>query len=79
MMIHDFLVYDYKAVNSFTTEQINHSFSLAKIYFHCKMKKQFSDNLEWKCGMYRSKIKLHILCSLILIHTVHKSSLFRHQ
>ena len=35
---------------------------------HCKIKKHFSYNLEWKCGQCRSEIKL---CSLIAICTVH--------
>ena len=33
-------------------------FHWLKIYFHCKMKKQFSYNLEWKCGQCTSEIRL---------------------
>ena len=37
------------------------------------IKKHFSYSVEWKCGQCKSEIRLHILCSLILIYTVHKS------
>ena len=33
------------------------------------MKKDFSSNQESKCGQCRPEIRLHILCSLILIYT----------
>ena len=36
------------------------------------MKTQFCYNIE--CGQCRSEIRLHVLCSLILIYTVHKRS-----
>ena len=39
------------------------------------MKKQYLYNLELKCGQCRSQIRLHLLCSLILFYTVHKSFL----
>ena len=52
-------------LNSISTELMIHSFSLAKIYFLCKMKKRFSYNLEHKCGQCGSEIRLHVLCSLI--------------
>ena len=42
-------------------------------------KKQFIYNLEWKCGQCRSEIRLHVLCSLILIYSVHKSFLCHQQ
>ena len=32
---------------------------------------QLSYNLNWHCGECRSEIRLHILCRLILIYTVH--------
>ena len=55
--------------------EINHSFSLAKIYFHRKMKKLFN----YKMWTVLIKIRLYILCSLILINTVHKVFLHHHQ
>ena len=42
-------------------------FHWVKIYFHYKVKKWFSYSLDWNCGQSRSEIKLHVLCSLILI------------
>ena len=45
-------------------------FHRLKIHNYCKMKKQFSYNIEWKCGQCRSEMRLHVLCSLILICTV---------
>ena len=41
-------------------------FHWLKIHIHCKMKKRFSYNIEWKCGQCRSEIRLHVLYSLIL-------------
>ena len=58
---------------------MNCFFSLVKKQFHFKMKKQFISNLEWKYGPCRSEIRLHVLCSLIFIYTVHKSFLSRQQ
>ena len=34
------------------------------------MMEQFNYNLERKCGQVGSEIRLHVLCSLILIYTV---------
>ena len=51
---------------------LNRSFSLAEKTLHCKMKKKFSYNLENVDS--RSGIRLHVLCSLILIYNVHKAS-----
>ena len=50
-----------------------------KTYSHRKMKKQFSYNLDWKCGQCRPKIKLHI-CTVWSWSTLStKASLSHHQ
>ena len=43
------------------------------IHLSCKFRKQFSCSLELKYGQCRSKIRLHRMCSLILIYIVHNS------
>ena len=43
------------------------------------MKKRFSYDLEGNCGPCKLQIRLCVLCSLILVNTVHKSFLCRLQ
>ena len=43
------------------------------------MKTGFIYDLKRKRGQCRSEIRLHVLCGLILIYTVHKSFLRRHR
>ena len=54
-------------------------FDWLKIHFHCKVKRPFSYNLRRKYGQCTSGIRLHFLCSLTLIYTVHKKPLYRQQ
>ena len=54
-------------------------FHWLKIQSHWKIKKQFSYNLEWKCGQCRLEIRLHVPCSLILIYIFFKSFLCHQQ
>ena len=63
-------------VNSFTTEKINCIFSFAENTVPLQDEVTVQLLSRKKCGQCRSEIRLHVL---ILIYTVHYSSLCRQQ